>query len=117
MPDLRVVAGRYRLLNKLSEGGMGSVWRAQHLDLDCPAAVKLLDPRLAESPEALARFKREAQSAASLRSTNIVQILDFGLDNGVPYIAMELLQGQTLAARLASQHRLTPHETAAILSH
>lgn len=116
MPIERIVAGRYRLLSKLSEGGMGSVWRAQHLDLDCPAAVKLLDPRLAESPEALARFKREAQSAASLRSTNIVQILDFGLDNGVPYIAMELLQGQTLATKLTAQHHLPPQETAIILS-
>ncbi len=116
MPDVRVVAGKYRLIAKLSEGGMGSVWSAEHLELNCPAAVKLLDPAFADSPEALARFKREAQSAASLRSTNIVQILDFGLDGGVPYIAMELLRGQTLAALLAEKHRLSPRDTATILS-
>jgi eukaryotic-like serine/threonine-protein kinase len=116
MPDVRVIAGKYRLVTKLSEGGMGSVWSAEHLELNCPAAVKLLDRSFADSPEALARFKREAQSAASLRSTNIVQILDFGLDDGVPYIAMELLRGQTLAQRLAEKGLLSPIETATILS-
>ena len=116
MPDVRVIAGKYRLVTKLSEGGMGAVWSAEHLELNCPAAVKLLDASFADSPEALARFKREAQSAASLRSTNIVQILDFGLDDGVPYIAMELLRGQTLARRLADKGLLSPIEAATILS-
>ena len=116
MPDERVIAGKYRLISKLSEGGMGSVWRAEHLELNCDAAVKLLEPAFAESAEALARFKREAQSAASLRSTNIVQIFDFGLDNGVPYIAMELLRGQSLAEHLAKKGRLTPQETGVILT-
>src|SRR5664280_1051154 len=115
MPDDRVIAGKYRLITKLSEGGMGAVWRAEHLELNCPAAVKLLDPAFAESPEAFARFKREAQSAASLRSTNIVQIFDFGLDDGVPYIAMELLRGQSLAERLSEKCPLSPRQTAAIL--
>lgn len=116
MPDERIVAGKYRLVAKLSDGGMGAVWSAEHIELMCPAAVKLLSPAFAESPETLARFKREAQSAASLRSTNIVQILDFGVDDGVPYIAMELLRGQTLAARLRAEGRLPPRETAIALS-
>jgi serine/threonine-protein kinase len=116
MPDVPIVAGKYRLIAKISEGGMGAVWSAEHLELNCPAAVKLLSAAFADSQETLARFKREAQAAASLRSTNIVQILDFGIDNGVPYIAMELLRGHTLAARLSTQGRLTPRETAIILS-
>jgi len=116
MPDNRVIAGKYHLIAKLSKGGMGSVWRARHLELDCPAAVKLLDPTFAESPEALARFRREAQSAASLRSAHIVQILDFGVDKGTPYIAMELLRGQSLADLLASRAPLSPEQTALILS-
>lgn len=116
MPDDRVIAGKYRLIARLSKGGMGSVWRAQHLELDCPAAVKLLEPGFAESPEALTRFKREAQSAASLRSANIVQIFDFGVDNGTPYIAMELLRGQSLAERLSERCPLSPEETALVLS-
>jgi serine/threonine protein kinase len=116
MPDVRIVAGKYRLVAKLSDGGMGAVWSAEHMELMCPAAVKLLSPAFAESPETLARFKRQAQSAASLRSTNIVQILDFGVDEGEPYIAMELLRGQTLAARLSAEGRLSPRETAIVLS-
>jgi serine/threonine-protein kinase len=116
MPDDRVIAGKYRLIAKLSKGGMGAVWRAQHLELDCPAAVKLLDPVYADSLEALARFKREAQSAASLRSAHIVQIFDFGVDCGTPYIAMELLQGHSLADHLAARAPLGPAETALILS-
>jgi serine/threonine protein kinase len=74
MHDGHVIAGKYRLISKLGEGGLGVVWRAQHLELNCPAAVTLLDPAFAESPEALARFKREAEAAASLRSTNSVRI-------------------------------------------
>jgi len=116
MPDVRIVAGKYRLVAKLSDGDMGAVWSAEHMELMCPAAVKLLSPAFAESPETLAQFKREAQSAASLRSTNIVQILDFGVDDGVPYIAMELLRGQTLAARLSAEGRLSPRESAIVLS-
>ena len=116
MPDDRVIAGKYRLIAKLSEGGMGAVWRAEHLELNCAAAVKLLDSAFTESPEALARFKREAQSAASLRSTNIVQIFDFGIHDGAPYIAMELLRGQSLAERFAKKSPLSPRETAVILT-
>ncbi len=116
MPDAPIVAGKYRLIAKISEGGMGAVWSAEHLELNCPAAVKLLSSAFADSPETLARFKREAQAAASLRSTNIVQILDFGIDRGAPYIAMELLQGHTLAAHLSLHGRITPREAAIILS-
>lgn len=116
MQQGRILAGKYRLVAKLTEGGMGMVWRAEHVELGSPAAVKLLDPTIAESSEALARFKREAQSAASLRCTNIVQIFDFGVDENMPYIAMELLRGKSLAERLRSSPILAPDETAAILS-
>jgi serine/threonine-protein kinase len=112
----RILAGKYRLITKLTEGGMGAVWRAEHLELGSPAAVKLLDPTIADSQEALARFKREAQSAASLRCTNIVQIFDFGVDENLPYIAMELLRGKSLSEKLRAERVLSPEETAAILS-
>ena len=88
-----VLAGRYRLLSKLGEGGMGSVWRAQHVTLGTPLAVKLIDSSIAQAPEALARFKREAQSAAELRSAHVVHIIDYGIEENTPYIAMELLEG------------------------
>ncbi|MGC4067982.1 MAG: serine/threonine-protein kinase [Polyangiaceae bacterium] len=111
----RILAGRYRLISQLGRGGMGSVWRAEHIDLATQAAVKLIDESFAESPEALTRFRREAQAAASLRSVHVVQILDYGIDGGMPYIAMELLDGQSLAERLASLGRLTPGDCASIL--
>ena len=94
---------------------MGSVWRAEHVELGTPAAIKLVDEEIVRSPEALARFKREAQAAASLRSVNVVQILDYGLDGDTPFIAMELLDGESLADRLGRVGRLDPATTAGIL--
>lgn len=116
MSDGQVLAERYRLIEQLSRGGMGSVWRAEHIELGTPAAVKLIDPTLADTEEALIRFRREAQAAASLRSSNIVQIFDYGVAGGIPYIAMELLRGQSLARRLATSGPLSPLETAVILT-
>ena len=112
-----VIAGRYRIESKLGQGGMGSVWKAQHLTLRSWVAIKLIDPSLASSDEALARFLREAQSAASLRSPHVVQILDHGVDNGVPYIAMELLEGESLADRLDRLGKLSPAETVRVMTH
>src|SRR5262245_27617226 len=90
-----VLAGKYRLVRQLGKGGMGSVWLADHLTLRCPVAVKLLDPRIAAHAEARVRFMREALAAAALRSPHVVQILDHGVDGDVPYIAMELLEGES----------------------
>jgi serine/threonine-protein kinase len=112
-----VLAGKYALVSKLGQGGMGSVWRAEHVQLRSPVAIKLIDQQIAQNPEALSRFMREAQSAAALRSPHVVQILDFGADQGVPYIAMELLEGESLAARLDRVGRLTPTEAAHFLTH
>ncbi len=95
---------------------MGSVWRAVHVELGTPAAIKLIDPQIATNEEALSRFKREAQAAATLRSPHVVQILDYGVDNGTPYIAMELMEGESLADRLERVGRLDPHTTATIMN-
>jgi serine/threonine-protein kinase len=106
-----VVLGRYRLDCVLGRGGMGSVWRAEHLQLRSPIAIKLLDSSVAKHPQMLARFMREAQSAASLRSPHVVQILDYGVESGTAFIAMELLQGESLAARIARKKQLSEQET------
>ncbi len=113
---LQILAGKYRLERELGRGGMGSVWLAQHLTLRSPVAIKLIDPAIANSPEALARFLREAQAAASLRSPHVVQVLDHGVDEGVPFIVMELMEGESLATRLERQQRLSPEETAGIIT-
>jgi serine/threonine-protein kinase len=95
----------------LGKGGMGSVWLAQHIGLDIPCAVKFISADGAANPDARARFEREAKAAAQLHTPNVVQILDYGLCEGTPYIAMELLVGEPLSARLASRGRLDAQET------
>ncbi|MEB2312466.1 MAG: protein kinase [Sorangiineae bacterium] len=113
----RVLAGRYRLEHQLGGGGMGSIWRAEHLVLCAPVAVKLLDPEIANDDDAIARFNREAQAAAALRSPHVVQILDYGVDEGAPFMVMELLEGESLATRLKRVGRLSPAETSRIITH
>jgi serine/threonine protein kinase len=111
-----VLAGKYTLERKLGQGGMGAVWRAEHLQLRSPVAIKVIDEQIAGSADALARFMREAQSAAALRSPHVVQILDYGSDRGVPFIAMELLEGESLATRLDRLGRLPAAEVARIIT-
>jgi serine/threonine-protein kinase len=113
----KVLAHRYRLEHQLGEGGMGSIWRAEHLVLAAPVADKLIDPEIAEDEDAMARFMREAQSAATLRSPHVVQILDYGMDGKVPFMVMELLEGENLAQRIKRLGRIAPGETARILTH
>jgi len=112
----RVIAGRYRLSTKLGQGGMGSVWRAEHLALGSEVAIKLIDPAVAENPEVRARFVREAQAAAQLRSPHVVQIIDYGVDGVTPFIAMELMVGESLSDRLDRVGRLSPQETARVIT-
>src|SRR5271157_2280100 len=112
MSEGLILAGRYQLIRQLGAGGMGSVWQAQDLTLNAHVAVKLIDPAIAESPQALARFRREAQAAAAIRSTHVVQILDHGVDRQRPFIAMELLTGESLAARLTRLSKLQPDDVA-----
>ncbi len=95
-----IVGGKYQLERLLARGGMGSVWVAVHCQLDVHVALKFMEATLVDKPEARRRFEREAKAAAKLRSPHVVQILDYGLDDGSPYIAMELLQGEDLRARL-----------------
>jgi serine/threonine-protein kinase len=99
----------------LKQGGMGAVWVATHLGLDESVALKFMDPRRVSSVEARLRFTREAKAAAQIRSKNIVQILDHGVDGHVPYIAMELLTGEDLGARLRLKGRLSMSEAASLL--
>jgi serine/threonine-protein kinase len=111
----QVIAERYVLEEIIGRGGMGSVWRAKHRTLKTDVAIKLLAPALAAKEEALARFHREALSAATLKGSNVVTIYDHGVDAGVPYIAMELLEGESLGSRIRREKKLTPLETALVL--
>jgi serine/threonine protein kinase len=111
-----VVAGRFRLVQELGRGGMGSIWRAHHVGLNIPCALKFILDEAAASPEIRARFEQEAQAVARLRSPNVVQILDHGVWEDIPYIAMELLEGEDLAKRLDRCERLEPQVISAIVT-
>ena len=92
--------GHYRITSLLGAGGMGEVYRARDLRLDRDVAVKILPEHLANDAEALRRFEREAKAVAALSHPNILSIFDFGTEAGVSYAVMELLEGETLRARL-----------------
>jgi serine/threonine protein kinase len=117
MPDLsnRILGDKYRLVRPLNQGGMGSVWLAEHLTLAAPVAVKLVATETTRTAHRLQRFLREARTAAAARSPHVVQILDYGVDEGVPFIVMELLEGESLAERLGRVGRLAARETEAII--
>jgi len=113
-----LVGGRYRLRAPLGAGAMGEVWLADHVSLGTTVAVKLVDTANqteADAKELLARFQLEARAAAQLKSPHVVQILDHGADGRVAFIAMELLEGESLEQRLERRGRLTPSEVAHIL--
>lgn len=108
------VGNRYELIEPIGGGGMGTLWRAHHLELDVDVALKVLLVDRA-TPDLLKRFKREAQASARLRSPNIVHVHDYGVHDDQPYLAMELLRGEDLAARLASQKRLSLEHAVGIM--
>ena len=112
-----VLLGRYKLEERLGEGGMGAIWRAEHQVLSAPVAVKILARDVADSDETAARFIREAKAAASLRSPHVVQTMDYGVEDGLPFIVMELMEGETLRQRLKTRKILEPVETARIVTH
>jgi serine/threonine-protein kinase len=94
---------------------MGEVWRAEHIALRSPVAIKLLPRGVASDETRASRFMREAQAAAAIRSTNVVHVIDHGVEDGVPFIAMEYLEGESLDDRLDRRGRLSPVETLRIL--
>jgi serine/threonine-protein kinase len=108
-----LVGGRYKLIGKLGAGAMGEVWRAEHTTLGSVVAVKLVDVAgRDDAAELLARFHQEARAAAQLKSTHVVQILDHGVDGTIAFMAMELLEGESLEQRLARRRTLLPAEVA-----
>jgi serine/threonine-protein kinase len=101
--------GSYRILKQLGEGAMGQVFLAEHRHLKRRAALKLLARDLVDRPDLLERFFLEARATSAIAHPGIVQIFDCEIDaSGRPYIVMELLEGETLAARLARQGALPP---------
>jgi serine/threonine-protein kinase len=110
----RTIGGKYRLESEFARGGMGAIWRATHSELEVPVAVKIVTPELGLSPVALSRFKQEAKAAAQLRSPHVVQILDYGIEDGAPFMVMELLTGSDLSTEIERGGRLPPTRVVAV---
>ena len=97
----RALADRYRVGPRLGAGGMADVYDGRDLRLDRPVAIKVLRPEMAANPDVRRRFEAEARTAARLSHPNVVGVFDTGEDDGVPFIVMERLPGETLADRMA----------------
>ncbi len=118
LPTLRVgdvVAGRYRLEAQIGQGGFGSVYRATQLNLGRLVALKLLHAEVLANDEGLVRFQREAQLAQRLEHPHVVRLYDFGqAENGVPFIAFELLRGESVDEALRRGGPMSAGRTAKI---
>lgn len=104
---------KYRIEEKIGEGGMGKVYRAVHIHMDNTVAIKILHPHMASDATALERFRREARAAAHIRHPNAVVVTDFGVakDSGIAYLVMEFLEGIELRAKIKEQKQLDYEET------
>jgi hypothetical protein len=114
-PEDRPLTGRvggYQILQKLGQGGMGSVYLARQLSLDRNVALKVLAPSLASDPQFVARFTREAYAAAQLTHHNIVQIHDIGAQDSIHYFSMEFVEGDNLGATVKEAGKLDPEAAA-----
>ncbi len=107
-PSGSTLGSKYRLERKIGEGGMGTVWLGVHLSLGINVAIKLMAPSLAETAD-YASFEREARAAAQLRDEHTVRVYDHGItEGGSPYLVMEYLSGESLAAWIQRRGPLPP---------
>lgn len=100
--------GPYNVLEQLGRGGMGVVFRAEDVQLQRSVALKVLRPHAAAAPGAVQRFLAEARAAASFKHDHVVTIYQVGEEDGVPYLAMELLEGESLEEALTRESRMSP---------
>src|SRR5262245_9148845 len=102
-----IIAGKYRVERVLGQGGMGVVVVANHDELDQKVAIKFLLPEATKDSDWVARFAREARAAAKIKNEHVVRVFDVGkLDDGLPYMVMEYLEGRDLQTVLNERKRL-----------
>ena len=116
MTGARLLGGRYEVDASIGIGGMAEVFRGRDVRLGREVAVKILRAELAREPSFQARFRREAQAAASLAAPNIVSVYDTGNERGVPFIVMELVPGRTLRTILTTEGRLLPQRALEVVA-
>jgi serine/threonine-protein kinase len=109
---------KYRLDEKIGEGGMGTVYRGTHVQMEHTIAVKILHQHLASDQTAVERFRREARAAAQIRHPNAVAVTDFGVtkDSGIAYLVMEFLEGNDLRIKINRDKQLDYYDTFIILN-
>src|SRR5580765_9109029 len=104
-----MVGGKYRVGRTIGRGGMGLIFEATHVELGTTVAIKVLKADYTEKPEVAERFLREARAAAQLKGEHICRVHDFGrLDDGAPYMVMEMLEGCDLGSLVDMQGPLPP---------
>ena len=111
----KVLGGRYEILKKLGEGGMGAVYKAKDVEVDRLVALKVIRPDLAANPDILHRFKQELILARQITHKNVVRIYDMGEAEGVKFITMEYLDGDDLRRILRQSGKLAPSEAVSIM--
>ncbi|MFZ9333949.1 MAG: Stk1 family PASTA domain-containing Ser/Thr kinase [Ilumatobacteraceae bacterium] len=111
-----IVNDRYEIGKRIGRGGMAEIFQARDILLDRPVAMKVLFPEFATDPAFVERFRREAQAAANLNHPNIVAVYDWGKVNNTYYIAMEYVNGRTLADILKQSGTLTPMQVCDVMS-
>jgi putative nucleotidyltransferase with HDIG domain len=111
-----LVLGSYRLVTELGQGGMGTVYYAEHVSIGRRAAVKVLDAEVAREPELVQRFFDEARAANQIRHPGIVEVYDVGTLDGLHFLVMELLEGETLGARLERVKKLDVEEAIRVIA-
>jgi eukaryotic-like serine/threonine-protein kinase len=115
MPQIgELLGGRYRLIEPLGEGGMATIYRAHDEQLGRDVAVKVLRPEYGRDSAFVARFRQEAQAAASLNHPNVVNVFDYGTDRAGPFIVMELIDGGDLQSLVREEAPLPPVAAAEI---
>ena len=116
VPIGTVLGGDYKIVRKLGEGGMGAVYVAEQLSTGSQRALKLMQAGLLADAEMRRRFEQEARVGAKIRSDHVVQVIAAGVDaaTSLPYLAMELLEGHTLADAL-DKGPLPPHEVREVM--
>ncbi len=107
--------GPYRIIEKIGSGGMGIVFRAEHLETGETVALKVMNPLMASNPQTAERFRREVRAAAKLEHPRIIPILDIGSDAGIPYFTMQLLAGESLSTLLKRDGKLAPNRVREIV--
>src|SRR5688500_11631681 len=112
----QLIAGKYRIVRLVGEGGMGSVYEGENVRINRRVAIKVLHAAFTGNAEVMQRFEREAQAAGRIGNDHILEVLDLGaLGDGDHYIVMEFLDGESLSSRIKNAGQLTPWQLAPLI--